>query len=436
MMKKNIKTNIILQIFIFLLMTLMLLYPAQYMSLKICLVSLIISFCIAYKWKKIKVYKYVVGWMAIYISFNIFFIFLSLFYGNNISHVLNINIIEPILYFCIIVLIDEKYYRILIKYITVITIIITIYNIIYAFSINGLLPGIVSENMPGVFVDIGGLYLGYKKITTQNISWLLFLIPYFISKTFIEREARRRYLYYFISGLGIINALLCLRTAYIIGLILAAILVFGFAIITRIKLEKRVICFWGIMFAIALISIFCINDFREKVIELFFDVAGAFRNSSTINEFGVVDGGGSIRYEQFKDLINTWKQKPLLGWGEPSNAQNVIRSDVVGNYELTYVAMLMQRGILGMTIYVLQIGWIYVKLIKIIRHKNKYAKEGFCVLVAFSVMLFANATNPYLKSFDRLIIQFWPLILINLDAMYLQNNREIVLRRGETKCQL
>jgi len=149
------------------------------------------------------------------------------------------------------------------------------------------------------------------------------------------------------------------------------------------------------------------------------------------NSYGVVDTGGAIRITQIKDLLNTWFHKPLLGWGVGADSLNVIRSEVHGAYEMTYFAKLMQRGLVGIIIYIGMITWMFYKMFFFIRH-NIYKLECLYIVVGLSCMLIANGTNPYLESFDKLIILFLPLFIINIhDCCFVLNcNKNEILREN------
>ena len=79
----------------------------------------------------------------------------------------------------------------------------------------------------------------------------------------------------------------------------------------------------------------------------------------------------------------------------------------------------MQRGVLGIIIYITLVGWLFKKLIYYVK-KNIYKMESVYIMAGLSGILFGNATNPMLGSFDRLIILFLPLMIINV-----YTNREV-----------
>lgn len=91
----------------------------------------------------------------------------------------------------------------------------------------------------------------------------------------------------------------------------------------------------------------------------------------------------------------------------------VLNSSRAGSiYELSYLQILMQRGILGLILYM----GCFLSIIKkaIIQYKkDKNNSFIFASTVGLITILIANATNPYLMSFDHSYIIFWNLMLIN-----------------------
>lgn len=63
-------------------------------------------------------------------------------------------------------------------------------------------------------------------------------------------------------------------------------------------------------------------------------------------ESAIGDDNTDPRIDQLHSLIIGWEEAPLLGKGSGINA-SVVRSDLPGTYELSYVALLFERGIIG-----------------------------------------------------------------------------------------
>lgn len=120
------------------------------------------------------------------------------------------------------------------------------------------------------------------------------------------------------------------------------------------------------------------------------------------------------RIDQYLGLMDGWEQSPYLGQGLGATAHRSVRSpDFPWIYELSYVDLLFQTGLIGCALYFAGIVWIYWSGLNIIRSGGEPARFMLPVLVGLSGMLIANATNPYLTRFDALWAIFLPVGFIN-----------------------
>jgi hypothetical protein len=139
---------------------------------------------------------------------------------------------------------------------------------------------------------------------------------------------------------------------------------------------------------------------------------------SLIKEGGsLISGGGaseSVRAEQFFALLDGWQQNPLFGAGHGASAVGSLRdAEMPWAYELSYVALLFQTGLVGFSIYCSGVIWIFWMGFKIIRSSHWLGFYMLPVLVGTFCFLIANATNPYLAKFDYMWVIFLPVALIN-----------------------
>lgn len=126
------------------------------------------------------------------------------------------------------------------------------------------------------------------------------------------------------------------------------------------------------------------------------------------------DDSSGARREQFFALTRGWFQDPLIGAGLGASAYGSIRSDTMPwAYELYYLALLFQTGVLGFVAYAAGIVWIFRSAIKIIRGGGVYCQLMIPVLVGMSGFLIENGTNPNVARFDGLWMIFLPLAIIN-----------------------
>lgn len=73
-----------------------------------------------------------------------------------------------------------------------------------------------------------------------------------------------------------------------------------------------------------------------------------------IKENAGTERANRTRIIQIQQLLNVWKERPLLGWGYGSSAGEYLRSniDTPNAYEMVGVALLMKIGVLGI------LGWV------------------------------------------------------------------------------
>ncbi|WP_019908926.1 O-antigen ligase family protein [Paenibacillus sp. HW567] len=399
------------------LVFLMIFAPAQLMSIKISSVAILLMMSMIYLVKnkrEIKIHPGVLKWFYLYITASAFFTLISVFYNNpQPLNLFGVNFLYPIIYFVFIVVISNIFYFDYIVRVSIISFVITlVYNIVFVFVINGYIGFIPEYIFFNINQNIGGMELGFIKYSSESISYFLFFIPMIIAAYLINNGEHIKKKYLVLIVLGILSAVFSARTAFIIAILITPFIIMFLSFKTKVELRKRQVflfIFYLVLFMFVLVVLFRV-DFNL----LFDKIAGSFSSEIIINKNGIVDSGGSIRLNQFKDLIKTWTYKPLLGWGDAAISINPTRNDMGGIYELSYFALLMQRGLIGAILFLLQIIWIYTKAINLIKSKNEFGKLLFSVLVGFTTFMISNATNPYLYSFDRLLILFFPLMILQV----------------------
>jgi len=128
------------------------------------------------------------------------------------------------------------------------------------------------------------------------------------------------------------------------------------------------------------------------------------------------------RYNQFFELLHVIEQKPLFGHGLGATIENYTRSvKTPWMFELSYMALIFQVGIIGTIIYLILIFSLIHKLIYIARKDKRFYALAVGTIVGTISFLIANATNPYLYAYDHMWALFAPLAVINV---YLHENRK------------
>jgi O-antigen ligase len=165
---------------------------------------------------------------------------------------------------------------------------------------------------------------------------------------------------------------------------------------------------------------------------LFFLLVSAiiFLSQGFIDDFsrgGFDESNSGARLLQAEILLKGFWQHPLLGVGLGVSHPELIRSsDTPWSYELTYLAMLYQTGILGFCSYVALVSVPALKLIVMLRDGENYKENRwvFPILVGYIFVLIANSTNPYLNRFDAV----WIIVIMSLLAENLAKKQNCIGR--------
>lgn len=114
----------------------------------------------------------------------------------------------------------------------------------------------------------------------------------------------------------------------------------------------------------------------------------------------------SARFEQAPRLIDGFLESPIIGHGAAAELAGFERSNAMPwAFELSYQDDLFKTGLLGFGMFVLFVGGIFYYGIRVIWSDNDILMVG--LLAGLLSFLIANATNPFLSSFDY----FWPIFL-------------------------
>lgn len=391
--------------------------PANLMKVKISLISILLFVSIIKMMKKnlkVKINRGVFLWFVVYITMSVIYTCISIINNNpNPTNFLVINIVTPIIYFAFILSIGDNFKAIewIINVLLASAVFVMIYNILFFIVINLHLSFPPVQWFHFVYKNIGGLNLGYTKITSENITYLFFVIPLFFTRYLMIKKKTKDKMVIIIILLGLINSFIFVRTVFIIIMIICPVLVMLFAKINRVTISRNKIL---LLVLASFLVLFVVNISTEFNIDLVYQkVLGSFSSKVLVNEYGIVDSGGAIRLQQLRSLLDTWKIRPLFGWGDAAVIIDSERAGVSGVYELSYFAILMQRGLIGFSVYIGQLVWIVLKLMRISNESLEMKKIAFPIVIGFVSFLITNATNPYLYSFDRMLILYLPLLVIN-----------------------
>lgn len=388
--------------------------PAKYVL--IALVFVVIGANMAVS-GRIRLHPTVLAWTYMFVSVGAAFVLLGL--ANNASGALRLAplyVAWPIAYMVFVEgAAEPRVLESLQAVLVVAAFVIFSYALMYISMQAGLLP---SFPLPEFDLDPHiGFYPGFMQYSLNNLASMLFLVPYLMALVVIRPTGRSR------------AGEILLWSALILG-------------IAAVGLSLR----RGIMFAVALGPLFiavlaaflpraergrAARSLATLVAALVVLVSGAvlyahFRYGWTPDNLlafisggydfqSPVDPGAVARSLQFNALIDAWVRSPIFGAGAGASGAAYVRDPAQPwAYELSYVTLLYQTGVLGLALYASGIAWIFWTGSRMIRSGHPLGLRLFPVLIGLAAFLVGNATNPYLAKFDYLWVIFLPVAYINL----------------------
>lgn len=155
-----------------------------------------------------------------------------------------------------------------------------------------------------------------------------------------------------------------------------------------------------------------------------FSIGSYFLSGFEFND--IYNSSSSRRKEQFIAMISSWQENPFFGKGHGAFAVGAKGSGgQPWAYELQYVAILFQTGIVGFLIYFGSIIWLVYKAVLISKNNSEIGKLAIPATVALLSFLVANATNPYLLKFDYLWTLFFLAAIVNVGLIESNNRKKV-----------
>jgi hypothetical protein len=291
--------------------------------------------------------------------------------------------------------------------------------LLYAGLIGSLLIAlfIINEFIPLPVIDIiakaqdfhAGFYDGFIEMHSANITSIIYVFTYcFTLFIFGEKQnmSNRKLLFLCLLS-SVILLLISGRRAFWMVMFLCPVIIFIAFKLVKIKIPTKTYIYSLIIAVLMIIMSFYIFSL---------DIDLILKEISSVFEFNSTDEGMSnyLRKEQYDALITGWKERPLLGWGHGAGAIDSIRSkESPWEYELSYLALLFQTGLIGFIIYTLSVLWIFMQSVIVLRRHQEYAPFLLPSLIALVCFLIINATNPYLFKFDYLWTLYFPIFILN-----------------------
>jgi len=263
------------------------------------------------------------------------------------------------------------------------------------------------ENLLSNLNIINDASSGSFRLNFVGLNSLFILFPISLSVFFINnRIFRHKILYYFIILFSFFIILLTGRRALAIVALLSPILFLFYAYVhDLIKLKKIILILFfsvSIAFLILFYFYFLQSNFTGSDLKLIQRIGDEFSEDST-------------RLNQLPFLFDYFIHHP---WGSGfgvilPNSELFIRDSVnKWNFELTYLQLICNTGVLGILFYFFLFNFLFRKL-----RIYFYKKTDISIITCSSfnglqLFLLASFSNPYISSFESIFIIFIPLFFI------------------------
>lgn len=367
----------------------------------------------------------IVAWTYLLTALNLFFVFEGFFTGApGAEEKARVYVLYPWLYIAMIA--GIRSYKLLNRLrgvFVVSTICIAVYCALYLLLETGILPRTRITDLLLFDWDSQEFALskGFVLMQVPGLNSIPFLLPFALATVTIGNSAAEnkmsfgtRILWWAAVFSGLTVVFLAGRRAFYVVTLTAPILIAVFSRFLPMR-ERRfgarsVFRATTVGVIVAALIILIVGPFFGVTFGgLAHRLAVGFDFSSTTE-----DGGASQRSAQFQALLAGWTRNMFLGAGHGAPVYGYYSSDTSPwNFELGYMALLYQIGVVGVMALAAGVLWIYWKGVQVIRAGGPPSGLMIASLVGMSSMLIAHATNPYLARFDGMWAIFFPLGVIN-----------------------
>ena len=295
---------------------------------------------------------------------------------------------------------NDKLYSLLIFISLILGIFLILFNYLNIYyPSNFLIVFLNNQYQDEAVVDDG---LDYFKFTIPTVSSTIFFLPYSIGVLISSKKYRLIALFSLITL--VISGLLTGRRALFVTTIIG--LIFTLFISSKnYRFKDNKLNRWYMIIILVILIIFSFYFINQFAYMDYF-----MQRIDSIFDF-VNDESNVERKLQFNALIESIKNNPLLGVGAGVGGSYIRSIEQPWAYELSYIALIFQYGILGSLIYLTFTIVIVYKLLKLIKI---YGRDSlyFPFLMGMLSFLLANATNPYLGKLDYIWIILLPIFFI------------------------
>jgi O-antigen ligase len=297
------------------------------------------------------------------------------------------------------------------------TLVLGLYGLNFALAMAGIVPRLPYLDWLAFGEEQGiGLHDGYVELLFPGLNSLPYLLPFLLGTLLVRRaEGVRpgRAVQWLALGATVALGLVSGRRAVFLVAALAPFVAFVLTLAGTLEDRRdarwRVLGIAGVLAAmLVVVEVVARNMFSFSLARVLTEFLAGFDFASG------VEVGSYYRRQQYEVLLAQWLEHPWLGAGHGASATGLVRSaEVPWSYELYYVALLFQVGVVGVALYAAGIAWILWEGCRTMRRAPDTVPFLVPALTAFLCFLIASATNPYLARFDAIWMVFWPLAFVN-----------------------
>lgn len=407
-LKINLRVGKLMSFFGGGLISLMLLAPFNYQYIKLIIVFCLLGFCIYEIYISHKTIKrdYII-WIFVYVAINLFYLSYGIIRGNPAPMLyFPTFILWPILYFVLAQFVTIDFFNCMMKLMKYSAFFIAMIGIFAFIYFNIMLSTDIS-----IFGFEASVRPGFPLLAISGAAITSFSFIYFYLFSLYCLSNRNSIFDLINLILGFFFILFTSRRAIYFNFILSIFFIFIFTFFAkkqdRIKYQKK------------LMKLFILISFIVVFVFAWFFAEGFIQSNDLVDFFMSAFGDGDSfdpRIVQSHSLIQGWEDNVLFGNAPGVNA-SVVRSINPGTYELSYHAMLFERGLVGVTIFALQYILLNMWCIKSFYKLKAPLRYVISYLVSLNLFMLANASNPYLGAFDHLWYLFLAFVFLNQNML-------------------
>ncbi|MGM0452721.1 MAG: hypothetical protein ACQERN_06110 [Thermodesulfobacteriota bacterium] len=320
--------------------------------------------------------------------------------------------------------------RLVLVTLVVATIAVSGYGILYVLTSLPILPDswfIDFQGQSAIQTAAIGFHKGYIEYRLLSITGMPFLIPFTLAALVTWPKAVSpvpRSMLWVALALSVVAMIFTARRALFLVVAFAPVMIFIFQLFLAgsyaavVRRNRR----YAIVLALLLlpVAVGSINTFYDIDIgAMVQDVGAAFDPGQ--------DRGARVRSKQIESFVREIAERPFFGSGLGASIADISRNPDKrqSTYELMYFTFVFHVGIVGFLLYSAGIAWLYLRAIEIFRSEGQLGVLSLPVFVGCACFLIANATNPYLASFEFMWTLFLPVGIVNLYLLQARDEKAL-----------